>query len=306
MDYRILNKWTVCDNYPLPLITNIIEHLQGKTLFSKFDIRWGYNNIRIKKEDRWKAAFKTLFGLYKPTVMYFGLTNSPATFCRAMQKMLRNWLNKYPDETGNYIDDMIVATKGNLPRHQQIVGELLGIFQQNSYFLRPAKCEFEVTKIECLRLVVDGDTLSIDPKKADGLHNWPRTLSTVKEVQSVLGVLGYQRPFIPHYADIARLLTALTKKNHPFVWTPECRTALDTLIDAITQSPTLAQPDLSLPFFIQVDASAYATGAILTQKDARGKHRAVGFLSKTFNEAERNYDIPDCHGRVGALSLFLS
>ena len=293
MDYRTLNKWTVRDNYPLPLISNIIKRLQGKTLFSKFDIQWGYNNIRIKEEDRWKAAFKTPFGLYKPTVMYFGLTNSPATFCRAMQKMLRNWLNKYPDETGNYIDDMVVATKGNRQRHQQIVGELLQIFQDNSYFLRPAKCEFEVPKIECLGLVVDGTTLSIDPKKADGLHNWPRTLSTVKEVRSVLGVLGYQRPFIPHYADIARPLTALTKKNTPFVWTEECRTALDTLISAITEGPMLAQPDMSRPFFLQVDASAYATGAILSQQDERGKHRAVGFLSKTFNEAERNYDIHD-------------
>ena len=135
MDYRTLNKWTVHNNYPLPLISNIIEHLQGKTLFSKFDIRWGYNNIRIKEEDRWKAAFKTPFGLYEPMVMYFGLTNSPATFCRAMQKMLQHWLNKYPDETGNYIDDMVVATKGDCQRHQQIVGELLQIFQENSYFL---------------------------------------------------------------------------------------------------------------------------------------------------------------------------
>ena len=116
---------------------------------------------------------------------------------------------------------------------------------------------------------------------------------TVKEVRSVLGVLGYQRPFIPHYADIARPLTALTKKNHPFSWTPECRKALDTLINAVTQGPTLAQLDLSSPFYLQVDASAYTTGAILTQKDTRGKHRAVGFLSKTFNEAERNYDIHD-------------
>ena len=293
MDYRILNKWTVQDNYPLPLITNIIERLQGKTLFSKFDIQWGYNNIRIKKEDRWKAAFKTPFGLYEPTVMYFGLTNSPATFCRTMQKMLWNWLNKYPDKTGNYIDDMVVATKGDPQWHWQIVAELLDIFQQNSYFLQPAKCEFEVSRIECLGLVVDGNTLSIDPKKADGLHNWPRTLSNVKEVRSVLGVLGYQHPFIPHYANIARLLTTLTKKNQPFSWTPECRVALDTLIDAVTQGPTLAQPDLSLPFFLQVDASAYATGAILTQKDARGKHRAIGFLSKTFNEAKRNCNIHD-------------
>ena len=225
--------------------------------------------------------------------MYFGLTNSPATFCCTMQKMLRNWLNKYPDETSNYIDDMVVATNGDVPQHQQIVGKLLNIFQQNSYFLWPTKCEFEVPKIECLSLVIDGDTLSINPKKADGLHNWPRTLSTIKEVWSVLGVLGYQCPFIPHYTDIARPLTALTKKNHPFSWTPECREARDTLIKVVTQGPTLAQPDISLPFFLQVDVSAYATGAILTQKDTRGKHRAIGFLSKTFNEAECNYDIHD-------------
>ena len=81
MDYHTLNKWTVHDMYPLPLISNILDHLQGKTLFTKFDIHWGFNNIRIKEEDRWKAAFKTHFRLYELTVMYFGLTNSPATFC---------------------------------------------------------------------------------------------------------------------------------------------------------------------------------------------------------------------------------
>ena len=165
MDYRTLNKWTVRDNYPLPLISNIIDRLQGKTLFSKFNIHWGYNNIRIKEEDRWKAAFKTPFGLYKPTVMYFGLTNSPATFCRAMQKMLRHWLNKYPDETGNYIDDMVVATKGDRQCHQQIVGELLQIFQENSYFLQPAKCEFEVSKIKCLRASGRWDDFINRPKE---------------------------------------------------------------------------------------------------------------------------------------------
>ena len=84
---------------------------------------------------------------------------------------------------------------------------------------------------------------------------------------------------------------ALTKKNNSFNWTPECHTALDTLITAITRGPTLAQPNMSRPFFLQVDASAYATGAILSQKDNRRKHHAVGFLSKMFNEAECNYDI---------------
>jgi hypothetical protein len=77
MDYRVLNSWTIHDTYPLPLINTIIEKLQGKTLFTKFDIRWGYENIRIRKEDQHKAAFKTPLGLFQPCVMFFSLTNSP-------------------------------------------------------------------------------------------------------------------------------------------------------------------------------------------------------------------------------------
>ena len=104
-------------------------------------------------------------------------------------------------------------------------------------------------------------------------------------------MLALQRPFIPNYANIAKPLTALTQKNHPFVWTAECRHALDTLIDTVLANPRLQQPDPTKPFFIQVDASAYATGAILTQMDDRGKHEVVRYHSKSFSEAERNYDI---------------
>jgi Reverse transcriptase (RNA-dependent DNA polymerase) len=79
-DYREVNKWTVWDVYPIPRIEQILESLHGKELFTVFDVRMGYNNMLIKKEDRWKAAFKTPYGLYQPKVMFFGLTNSPATF----------------------------------------------------------------------------------------------------------------------------------------------------------------------------------------------------------------------------------
>src|SRR6201996_8448676 len=93
MDYRVLNSFTVRDNYPLPLINTILDQLQGKELFTKFDICWGYNNIRIKEEDQWKAAFKMPFSLYQPRVMFFGLTNSPATFCRTMARLFRDLTN---------------------------------------------------------------------------------------------------------------------------------------------------------------------------------------------------------------------
>ncbi len=77
-DYQKLNEQMIRDNYLLPLIKTILEQLQGRSLFTKFDIRWGYNNIRIKEGDEWKAAFKTPKGLFEPRVMFFGLTNSPA------------------------------------------------------------------------------------------------------------------------------------------------------------------------------------------------------------------------------------
>jgi Reverse transcriptase (RNA-dependent DNA polymerase) len=89
-DYREVNKWTIRDVYPIPRIKQIMEQLKDKHLFTKFDVQSGYHNIRIKEEDRWKAAFKTPYGLFQPNVMFFGLTNSPATFQRFMDCIFRS------------------------------------------------------------------------------------------------------------------------------------------------------------------------------------------------------------------------
>jgi hypothetical protein len=200
---------------------------------------------------------------------------------------------KYPTELFIYVDDILVATDNNMERHRQIIHEVLDLLAKESYFLQPAKCSFEQTSLMYLGVIVDGNKILPNPKKTSTLKDWPRTLGTVKQVRSILGVLGYQQPFIPNYTNIARPLIALTKKDHPFLWTPDCTKALNQLIDTILDNPSLIQPDLAKPFFLQVDASAFATGAILTQKDERGKHLAVGFHSQTFNEAEHNYDIHD-------------
>ena len=79
-DYRYLNEWTVKNNYPLPLISDVLENIGTKKIFTKMDLRWGYNNMWIKEGDEWKAAFTTLEGSFEPTVMFFRLTNSPVTF----------------------------------------------------------------------------------------------------------------------------------------------------------------------------------------------------------------------------------
>ena len=110
MDYRKINEWTVRDNNPLPNIREALENFRGKGLFSKFDIRWGYNNIHLKKEDKHKAAFKTNFGTYIPQVMYFSLTNVPPFFQRVMHRDFRELLQQYPENLGNYMNDWWVAT----------------------------------------------------------------------------------------------------------------------------------------------------------------------------------------------------
>jgi hypothetical protein len=247
IDYRELNSHTVRDTFPQPLIDVILSSLQGKKLFTKFDIRWGFNNICIRKEDRWKAAFKTPFGLFQPRVMYFGLTNSPATFCGVMNRIFRRLLDKYPLELFVYIDDILIATGNDLQRHRQIVHEVLEVLEEEDFYLKLSKCAFEQTTLTYLGVVISGDQITIDPAKADGLKNWPQNLTSVKQVRSVLGVLGYQRPFIPNFANIARPLTYLLRKDSPFLWTEECRHALDTLITTVTSNPSIGQPDMSLP-----------------------------------------------------------
>jgi RNase H-like domain found in reverse transcriptase len=137
--------------------------------------------------------------------------------------------------------------------------------EEHSLFLKLSKWEFEQPAIEYLGVYVKEGTICINPTKCNGLANWPHQLSTVKQVRSTLGVLGYQWPFIPHFAHIAKLLTSLLKKNQPFIWTNECTTALDTLITIITSDPVLHHPDHTKQFKLKVDASQYAIGPILYQ-----------------------------------------
>jgi Reverse transcriptase (RNA-dependent DNA polymerase) len=108
-DYQLVNQWTIRNTYPLPLIPKLIDQLSGCSLYTKFDIQWGYNNVQIREGDEWKAAFITNEGLFELTVMFFGLTNSLATFQTMMNSIFADniterWLTVY-------MDDMAIHTK---------------------------------------------------------------------------------------------------------------------------------------------------------------------------------------------------
>src|SRR6267142_2578909 len=296
VDYRKVNNMTIKDHYTMANAETELDKLKSKKIFTKFDIQAGYNNIIIEPEDQYKATFKTQIGTYIPQVMPFGLCNAPPLFQQATNRDFQAIKQKYPNDFAHFMDDMCIGT-GDTPeelaKHQQIVHKLLNLFEKHSYYLKLSKCIFEAKEIEFLGFQVGYGVASIDQSKMDGLCNWPRTLSTVKEVQQVLGVLGYQRPFIQNFTEIARLLTRLIKKGIPFEWTHKCRDALDQLIAKVTEDPKIIAPNPDKQFKLETDVSNFALGAILFQCDERGKRRAVGYVSHTLTMPEQNYDIWD-------------
>ena len=148
--------------------------------------------------------------------------------------------------------------------------------------------------MDLLGWMVGNREIQIDPNKIVGLKMWPTKLMTYKQAQVTMGLMNYIRPAIKGYAEMARLITeAMKKKNLPFKWTRECKRALEQLIEIATSELVLKCPDPEKPFKLEVDASAFAVGAVLIQQDKQGRRRHAGYFSKTLNETERNYDIWD-------------
>jgi len=137
MDYRNLNSQTVKNNYPLPLITKLIDNMGSKKVFTKMDLRWGFNNVRIKEGDEWKGAFTTHIGSFEPTVMFFGMTNLPATFQVMMNEILRDLINE--GKVAAFVDDVLVGTETE-EGHDEIVKEILRRLEENDLYIKPEKC----------------------------------------------------------------------------------------------------------------------------------------------------------------------
>jgi len=137
IDYRNLNDQTVKNNYPLPLITDLIDNMGSKQVFTKMDLRWGFNNIRIKEGDEWKGAFTTHVGSFEPTVMFFGMMNSPAIFQAMMNEILRDMINE--GKVAAFVDNMLVGTETE-ERYDKIVEKILRKLEENDLYVKPEKC----------------------------------------------------------------------------------------------------------------------------------------------------------------------
>ncbi len=288
VDYKKLNDVTIRNSYPIPMISDIIEKVKDSNYFTKLDLRSAYNLIRIREGDEYKTAFRTKYGHYEYLVMPFGLKNAPATFQSFINSVLRPFLE---DFVIIYLDDILIYSK-NIEEHHNHVRKVLQKLLENNLYAKLEKCEFDKNEVEFLGYILSGKGVSTDPKKIKSIEEWPRPES-VKDVQRFVGLCNYYRRFVNNFAMIAKPLHNLTKKNNKFIWTEQCENAFVELKKRLTSTPILLHPDPQKAFIVECDASNYAIGAILSQKDDKGKLHPVAYYSRSLNNAEINYSITD-------------
>ena len=161
-DYQYLNSWTIKNNYPLLLILDLIDSIGKKKVFTKIDLQWGYNNVRIKEEDEWKAAFSMSERSFELTVMFFGLTNSPAMFQAMMNDLLRDLVVE--EKVAVFIDDVMVAIETE-EEHDEIVEEVLRRLEENDLFVKPEKCIWKVREVGFLGVIIGENGVRMEKEK---------------------------------------------------------------------------------------------------------------------------------------------
>jgi Reverse transcriptase (RNA-dependent DNA polymerase) len=249
-DYRQLNDNTRKDSYPLPLVTELLDRIKDSKYFTKLDIHWGYNNIRIREGDEWKAAFICQEGLFIPKVMFFGLCNSPATFQRMMNDIFANLIAE--GKVTVYLDDILIATP-DLLTHIQTVREVLDIIQTHNLYLKPEKCDWIQKEVEYLGHIISYSQIQMDHTKTQAIDEW-KISWTKKELQSFLGFANYYQRFIKGYSDIIKPLITLTGKI-PWNWKEEEQEAFNELKHQFHNGSILSVIQRKGKLRVEVDAS---------------------------------------------------
>ncbi|XP_056169085.1 uncharacterized protein LOC130138612 [Syzygium oleosum] len=285
IDYRDLNRASPKDDFPLPHIDVLVDSTAGFELFSFMDGFSGYNQIRMKEEDKSKTSFITPWGTFCYKVMPFGLKNAGATYQRAMVTLFHDMMHK---EVEVYVDDMIAKSKHG-EDHIEVLRKLFDRLRRFKLRLNPAKCMFGAKSRKLLGFMVSSRGIEIDPSKVKAICDL-KPPSTVKEIRSLLGRLNYVARFISQLSETAKPFFKLLKKNAKVKWDTDCQEAFEKIKQYLSHSPVLVPPVPRVPLILYLTIHDESLGALLAQKrPSDDKECAVYYLSKKFTSSEINY-----------------
>jgi hypothetical protein len=270
INYRSLNEATVKNKYPLPRIEDLFDQVRGAGVFSEIDLRSGYHQLRIRPSDIPKTTFITKYGLYKFTVMSFGLTNAPAYFMYLMNSVFMDYPDKF---VVVFIDDILVYSQ-NEQEHEEHLRKVLQRLRDCQLYAKLSKCEFWISEVLFLGHIINREGLVVDPKKVATILDW-KAPKDVRGIKSFIGMVGYYRCFIEGFSKIVRPITALLAKKVEFKWTPACQESFETLKEKLTTAPVLILPDVHKSFSVYCDASYTGLGCVLMQEG-----RVVAYSSR--------------------------
>jgi hypothetical protein len=272
-DFRALNKLTIKDKFPIPIIDDLLDELSGAQFFTKLDLCSDYHQIRMKEADIPKTTFRTHEGHYNFLVMSFGLCNAHSTFQSLMNYVFRPFLRHF---LLVFFDDILIYRK-TWTYHLSHVDRVLHLLFQHQLFLKQSKCSFAASEVEYLGHLVGKDGVRVDPKKIEAMKYWPHP-NNLKSLCGFLGLTWYYRKFVKNYGKIAAPLTALLKNNY-FTWTPATAQDFQTLKMAMCTTPVLTLPDFTKTFVLECDASGKGIGVVLMQEG-----RPLAFTSKQLSK----------------------
>ena len=259
VDYRALNKLTIPDRFPIPVVDELIDELHGSKVFSKLDLQSGYYHIRMKEEDIPKTAFKTHEDHYEFKMMPFGLCNASSTFQSLMNRIFKPYLQKF---ILVFFDDILVYST-DVQLHEEHLILVFSILQENQLHFNMAKCQLGQERLEYLGHWISAEGVSTDEVKVSSILKWPLP-KNIRDVRSFLGLASYYRKFVWNYALIFKPLFQLTK-GHKLTWIEDAEDAFKHLKNALATTPVLALPDFTHLFVVETDASNHGIGAVLVQ-----------------------------------------
>ncbi|GFY17982.1 retrovirus-related Pol polyprotein from transposon 17.6 [Trichonephila clavipes] len=284
VDYRRLNRKLVKDRFPLPLIEDVLDRLQGAKVYTTLDLKNGFFHVDVNEDCKHLTSFVVPDGQFEFNKVPFGLSTSPSVFQRYVYSIFRELMRK--SIVIIYMDDLVIPAKDEKEGLEKL-REVLEVASKYGLEMKFKKCQFLRRKVEFLGHVVENGTIRPSIAKTIAVKKFP-VPTTIKQVQSFLGLTGYFRKFIPAYSEIAKPLSDLTRKDNPFMFEQPQMEAFEKLKKLLTESPVLSIFQQGRTTELHTDASQQGYGAVLLQEAEDGKLHPVQYMSQKTTPAEKN------------------